>query len=75
MAGSKVYGGASNMSVLLQNERLPCSSGVLEPLWIPSSEPSFHGNFLNFWCSLSLAFRPSELLSAPLLCVCCLFFV
>jgi len=54
MAGSKVYGGASNMSVLLQNERLPCSSEVLEPLWIPSSEPSFHGNFLNFWCSFCL---------------------
>ncbi|KAM3706625.1 hypothetical protein ACB098_03G163900 [Castanea mollissima] len=44
MAGSKVYGGASNMSVLLQNERLPCSSEVLEPLWIPSSESSFHAS-------------------------------
>nr|XP_023888470.1 homeobox-leucine zipper protein ATHB-54 [Quercus suber]POF21945.1 homeobox-leucine zipper protein hat5 [Quercus suber] len=44
MAGSKVYGGASNMSVLLQNERLPCSSEVPEPLWIPSSEPSFHAS-------------------------------
>ena len=51
MAGSKVYGGVSNMSVLLQNERLPCSSEALESLWIPNSDPSFHGNLLNFWCS------------------------
>lgn len=44
MAGSKVYGGVSNMSVLLQNERLPCSSEALEPLWIPNSDPSFHAS-------------------------------
>ncbi|XP_062160660.1 homeobox-leucine zipper protein HAT5-like [Alnus glutinosa] len=44
MAGGKVYVGASNMNVLLQSERLPCSSEVLEPLWIPSSEPSLHAS-------------------------------
>lgn len=32
------------MNVLLQNERLPSSSEVLEPLWIPSSAPSLHAS-------------------------------
>ena len=49
MAGGKLFGG-SNMTVLLQNERLPCSSEVLESLWVHSTDPpSFQGDF----CSLS----------------------
>ncbi|KAK7307143.1 hypothetical protein VNO77_39951 [Canavalia gladiata] len=44
MAGGKLYG-ASNMSLLLQNERLPCSSEVLESLWAHTSNPaSFQGS-------------------------------
>ncbi|KAK7309564.1 hypothetical protein RJT34_06395 [Clitoria ternatea] len=44
MAGSKLYGG-SNMSLLLQNERLPCSPEVLESLWAHTSNPpSFQGS-------------------------------
>uniref|UniRef100_A0A5B7AR57 Homeobox-leucine zipper protein n=1 Tax=Davidia involucrata TaxID=16924 RepID=A0A5B7AR57_DAVIN len=41
--GSRVYGG-SNMTVILQNDRLPCSSEVLESLWLSNSSPSFHGS-------------------------------
>ncbi|KAI4314219.1 hypothetical protein L6164_027152 [Bauhinia variegata] len=41
MASGQVYG-ASNMTVLLQNDRLPCSSEVLESLWVHPSDPSFH---------------------------------
>lgn len=44
MAGGKLYGG-SNMSLLLQNERVPCSSEVLESLWVHTSNPaSFQGD-------------------------------
>lgn len=45
MVGGKIYGGGSDMTILLQDERRPLASGVLESLWIPSSSPSFHGNF------------------------------
>ncbi|KAG6654361.1 homeobox-leucine zipper protein HAT5-like [Carya illinoinensis] len=44
MVGGEVYGSAANMSVLLQNERLPRSSEVLEPLWIPGPNPSLHAS-------------------------------
>ncbi|KAK9277411.1 hypothetical protein L1049_006954 [Liquidambar formosana] len=45
MACGRVYGGGgSNMTVLVQNESIP-SSEVFESLWIPSSYPSFHGDF------------------------------
>ncbi|KAL5553961.1 hypothetical protein UlMin_041362 [Ulmus minor] len=42
-----------SMTVLSQEEALPCSSEVLKSLWIPSSSQSFHGsksmvNFENF---------------------------
>lgn len=44
MASGKLYAG-SNMSLLLQNERLPCSSEVLESLWAHTSNPaSFQGS-------------------------------
>ncbi|XP_062111716.1 homeobox-leucine zipper protein ATHB-54-like [Humulus lupulus] len=43
MASGKVYGG-SNMSILLQDDRLPCNSDVLKSLWIPSSSSSFQGS-------------------------------
>ena len=44
MASGKLYAG-SNMSLLLQNERLPCSSEVLESLWAHTSNPaSFQGD-------------------------------
>ncbi|KAI4328378.1 hypothetical protein L6164_020735 [Bauhinia variegata] len=43
MASGKVYG-ASNMTVLLQNDRLPCSSEVLESLWVHPADPSFQGS-------------------------------
>ncbi|KAK2375025.1 homeobox-leucine zipper protein HAT5 [Trifolium repens] len=42
MAGGKLFGG-SDMSLLLQNERLPCSSEVLESLW-GHTPASFHGS-------------------------------
>lgn len=56
MADSELYGGTSNISVLLQKERLPCSSEVLEPLWIPSSNHSLHGNFPKLWCKFVVRF-------------------
>ncbi|KAL2559284.1 Homeobox-leucine zipper protein HAT5 [Forsythia ovata] len=37
-----VYDSSKMTSVLLKNEKLPCSSDVLDSLWIPSSSPSFH---------------------------------
>ncbi|POO00032.1 Octamer-binding transcription factor [Trema orientale] len=43
MASGKVYGG-SNMTILLQEERLPSNSEVLKSLWIPSSSSSFQGS-------------------------------
>ncbi|QCD90505.1 homeobox-leucine zipper protein [Vigna unguiculata] len=44
MAGGKLHA-ASTMSLLLQNERLPCSSEVLESLWAHTSNPaSFQGS-------------------------------
>jgi len=42
MAGGKLFGG-SNMSLLLQNERLPCTSEVLESLWV-HTPASFQGD-------------------------------
>ncbi|XP_019433363.1 PREDICTED: homeobox-leucine zipper protein HAT5-like isoform X2 [Lupinus angustifolius] len=43
MASGKLYGGP-NMTDMLQNERLPCSSEVLESLWVHNSDPaSFQG--------------------------------
>ncbi|XP_022735919.1 homeobox-leucine zipper protein HAT5-like [Durio zibethinus] len=48
MAGGRVYpsntstaGGSNNLSVLLQSQRVPYSSEPLDPLFIPSSSPSF----------------------------------
>uniref|UniRef100_A0A5B7ALR0 Homeobox-leucine zipper protein n=2 Tax=Davidia involucrata TaxID=16924 RepID=A0A5B7ALR0_DAVIN len=43
MEGGRAYG-ASNMTVILQNDRHPCSSEVLESLWLSNSSPSFHGS-------------------------------
>lgn len=46
MAGGKLYR-ASDMNVIFQNEKLPCSSEVLESIWVPTSSSSFHGNFIS----------------------------
>ncbi|KAJ7953746.1 Homeobox leucine zipper family protein [Quillaja saponaria] len=43
MAGAKPYGG-SNMTLLPQNERLPCSSEVFESLWVHSSDRPLQGS-------------------------------
>ncbi|PQM37631.1 homeobox-leucine zipper protein HAT5 isoform X3 [Prunus yedoensis var. nudiflora] len=43
MAGGKLYS-ASDMNVIFQNEKLPCSSDVLESIWVPTSSSSFHGS-------------------------------
>ncbi|KAK3022905.1 hypothetical protein RJ639_046449 [Escallonia herrerae] len=43
MEVDRVYDG-SNVPLLLQAERLPCSSQLLESLWVPNSSPSFHGS-------------------------------
>lgn len=32
------------MNVIFQNEKLPCSSDVLESIWVPTSSSSFHGS-------------------------------
>lgn len=37
-----VFDSSKMTSVLLKNEKLPCSSEVLDSIWIPSSSPSFH---------------------------------
>ncbi|KAH7515873.1 hypothetical protein FEM48_Zijuj10G0072600 [Ziziphus jujuba var. spinosa] len=42
MACGKIYGGSSDMTILLKDERRPLASDVLESLWISSSAPSFH---------------------------------
>ncbi|KAE9595580.1 hypothetical protein Lal_00030756 [Lupinus albus] len=43
MASGKLYEGP-NMTIMVQNERLPCSSQVLESLWVHNSDPaSFQG--------------------------------
>lgn len=44
MVGGKRYGASSEMNAIFHNERLPCSSDVLESLWIPTSSSSFHGS-------------------------------
>ncbi|KAK7362164.1 hypothetical protein VNO77_04268 [Canavalia gladiata] len=43
MAGEKLYSG-SGMTLLLQNERLPCSSHLVRSLWLQNSDPSFQGS-------------------------------
>ncbi|CAK9172210.1 unnamed protein product [Ilex paraguariensis] len=43
MGDGRGYDG-SNMTLLLQNERLPCSSDVLDSLLISNFSPSFHGS-------------------------------
>ncbi|XP_027347867.1 homeobox-leucine zipper protein ATHB-54-like [Abrus precatorius] len=43
MAGEKLSGGSS-MTILLQNESLPCSSELVHSLWLQNSQPSFHGS-------------------------------
>ncbi|XP_058084972.1 homeobox-leucine zipper protein HAT5-like [Magnolia sinica] len=43
MAGGRVYG-CSNMTVILQNERIPCSADGLEAFLISSSSPAFRGS-------------------------------
>ncbi|XXG42932.1 hypothetical protein AAC387_Pa01g3082 [Persea americana] len=42
MAGERVYGG-SNIAVMLQNERIPCSGDALEAFLNSSSSSIFHG--------------------------------
>ncbi|XP_059648894.1 homeobox-leucine zipper protein HAT5-like [Cornus florida] len=44
MESGRLYHHSSNMNSLLQNERLPSSSEVLESLWLSNSSPSFHGS-------------------------------
>lgn len=39
----KVYGGGSNVSVLLKNEGISCSNDAFEALLMSNSTPSFHG--------------------------------
>ncbi|KAA8533021.1 hypothetical protein F0562_032862 [Nyssa sinensis] len=41
MEGGSTYSD-SNMTVILQNDRLPCSSEVIESLWLSNSSPSLH---------------------------------
>ncbi|TKY58793.1 Homeobox-leucine zipper protein HAT5 [Spatholobus suberectus] len=43
MASEKLHGGSS-MTLLLQKERLPCSSEFIQPFWVQNSEPSFQGS-------------------------------
>lgn len=57
MDGRKLYGGGSNMAVLLSKEILPSPSELLESFWIPDSSTTFHGNFvLNLLFLTSLLF-------------------
>ncbi|PRQ40869.1 putative transcription factor Homobox-WOX family [Rosa chinensis] len=44
MVCGKRYGASSDMNAVFQHERPPCSSDVLESLWIPTSSSSFHGS-------------------------------
>lgn len=44
MDGRKLYGGGSNMAVLLSKETLPSPSELLESFWIPDSSTTFHGS-------------------------------
>ncbi|CAL5355126.1 unnamed protein product [Camellia sinensis] len=62
MEGGRVYGG-SNMTVTHQNNSLPCSSQVLESLWISNSPPSFHGESLS--CSTSMVGKPTDRQFSP----------
>ncbi|RDX61756.1 Homeobox-leucine zipper protein HAT5, partial [Mucuna pruriens] len=45
MASEKLHG-SSSMTLLLQKERLPCSSELIQPFWVQNqnSEPSFQGS-------------------------------
>ncbi|XP_077247844.1 uncharacterized protein LOC143887623 [Tasmannia lanceolata] len=43
MAGGRVYGG-SNLTVILQNKGIPCSTETLDSLLISSPSPRFHGS-------------------------------
>ncbi|KAL6983548.1 hypothetical protein U1Q18_016933 [Sarracenia purpurea var. burkii] len=53
MEGGSVYGGSdSDMTVILQNNRLPSSSNVLHSHWISNSSPSFQGDSAS--CSTSM---------------------
>lgn len=46
----KVYGGGSNVSILLKNEGISCSNDAFEALLMSNSSPSFHGatSMVNF---------------------------
>lgn len=77
MDGRKLYGGGSNMAVLLRKETLPSPSELLESFWIPDSSTTFHGNFvlnLLFLTSLLfLGFGSCELSFFPVFSVSLLF--
>ncbi|XP_011071034.1 homeobox-leucine zipper protein HAT5-like [Sesamum indicum] len=42
MEGCKSYDDSHMENVLLKNERIPCTSEVLDCLWVPNSSPPFH---------------------------------
>ncbi|KAK4399768.1 Homeobox-leucine zipper protein HAT5 [Sesamum angolense] len=42
MEGCSAYDDSHMTNVLLKNERIPCTSEVLDSLWVPNSSPSFH---------------------------------
>ncbi|KAK7317510.1 hypothetical protein RJT34_01811 [Clitoria ternatea] len=44
MASEKKLFGGSSMTILLENKRLPCSSELVQSLWVQHSEPSFQGS-------------------------------
>ncbi|XP_073059308.1 homeobox-leucine zipper protein HOX13-like [Primulina eburnea] len=50
MESGRVYDDSRVASVLLRNEMIPCTSDVLDSLWIPNSSHPFHGStsMMNF---------------------------
>ncbi|KAI3452804.1 hypothetical protein Pfo_009467 [Paulownia fortunei] len=44
MEGCRVYDDSHMTNVFSKNEGIPCTSQVLDSLWVPSSSPSFHGS-------------------------------
>ncbi|KAI3467404.1 hypothetical protein Pfo_024067 [Paulownia fortunei] len=44
MEGGGVYDDSRLANVLIKNERITCTSEVLDSLWVPNSCPSFHGS-------------------------------
>lgn len=57
--------GSPNVAALLRNEKLPCSSDVLESFWMPKSSPTIQGNFLHFFL-LGFFFRLFGCIYSPL---------